>query len=654
MRRTRAAVMAVALVAGLVAAAPTAAATTGNTGFVTRQSDRLVLAGKPFRFAGTNNYYLMYASTAMVDDVFARAKAADLSVIRTWGSLDIGNQDGSHSIHHKENGVYFQYWNGTKPVYNDGADGLEHLDYVLWKARQTGVKLLIPFVNNWSAFGGVDQYVRWAGGDHHDDFYTDPVIKGWYKDWISHLLNRVNPLTGIAYKDDPTVMAWELANEPRCKGSGNYPTSPSCATSTLTAWADEMSRHVKSVDSRHLVSVGDEGFYCHPDGSDFTEDCSEGVDTVALARLPAIDLLSLHLYPDHWSKDAAWGTTWLRRHLADGRRIGKPVVLGEFGLQDKTTRNPVYRRWLDTFVLGGGAGFTYWMIAGARDDGMLYPDYDGFTVYCPSPVCRTVTNASAVMRGRLPLFPPVADDDAAVTPYGAAVTVDVTTNDTAYGARVVPDSIDLAPATAGRQADLTVPGGTFTTSSGTVTFTPAAGFNGRATATYTVRDSWRRISDQAEIAVVVRPDPSAAITLFSFEDGVQGWAAGSWQTDAGTVAESDEYAGDGTHSLRVDATGGGWFGAALTEPVDLSTKSTLKLDLTSGAAGTSTSVAFQTGPGHTWCQSAWGYQNPGTTATVKIDLISGLSCTSEDLKDVRGVFAWFSPGTFHLDRVRAE
>src|SRR5690606_22568959 len=122
-------------------------------------------------------------------------KAADegFNVMRTWGAIDIGNEDGSASIAGKGDGtVYFQYWDGEKPVVNAGPDGLEHLDYVIAKAGELGIKLVIPFVNNWRDFGGMDQYVMWAGGQYHDDFYTNPQIREWYKQWIYQLLNREN------------------------------------------------------------------------------------------------------------------------------------------------------------------------------------------------------------------------------------------------------------------------------------------------------------------------------------------------------------------------------------------------------------------------------------------------------------------------------
>src|SRR5262249_1137776 len=298
--------------------------------------------GNVFRFAGSNNYYLMYKSHLMVDDVLNAARDQGFRVMRVWGSLDIGNQDGSNSIRGKADGVYFQYWDGTKPADNDGDEGLKHLDYVIYKAGQLGLKLVIPFVNNWNDFGGMDQYVRWRNGQYHDQFYTDPLIRQWYKNWIAHLLNRVNTYNGIAYKNDPTIMTWELGNEPRCLSAGAYPRSPNCTTQTLIAWADEMSTYIKSVDAKHLVSVGDEGFYCLPNPTHWTENCGEGVDTVAFTALENIDVMSFHLYPDYWGQDVAWGTQWIQRHFQDARALGKPAMLGEFGLLDKTMRNPNY------------------------------------------------------------------------------------------------------------------------------------------------------------------------------------------------------------------------------------------------------------------------------------------------------------------------
>jgi mannan endo-1,4-beta-mannosidase len=645
----------VAAVLGCTALAAPAAAS--GSGFVTRHGAQLRLDGKQFRFAGSNNYYLMYKSRTMVDDVFADAAAAKFTVLRTWGWLDIGNFDGSDSVAGKADGVYFQYWDGAKPAYNDGADGLERLDYVLYRARQAGIKLVIPFTNNWRDFGGMDQYVRWRGGQFHDDFYTDPVIRGWYQDWISHLLNRTNTLTGVKYKDDPTVMTWELGNEPRCKGSGVYPQSASCTTQTLVAWADEMTRHIKSIDGRHLVSVGDEGFFCDdPASTDWTLNCGEGVDTLAFTRLPAVDVMSYHLYPDAWGKVPAWGTDWITRHVVEAARIGKPVMLGEFGLLSKATRNPVYQQWTDAFIRAGGTGFLYWILSGIQDDGSLYPDYDGFTVYCPTPVCQTMTNARLLITGPQRPFPPVADNDTAVTDFGTPVTVQPAANDIAYRTRVRPGSVDLDPVAAGQQRSLTVAGGQFVLGDGgSLTFTPAEGFSGKAAASYTVRDEAGRKSNVADVVVTVKPDPGAAIRIASWETGTEGWAPGNWQTNAGTLSQTADFHTDGSFGLHADAVEGGWFGVTLPEPLDLSTKSTVRFDLRTGPdAGTSRSVVFQVGPQFTWCQSTFVWVPQNSNVTAEVDLLSEMSCDPATFNDVRGVFLWIGPGQFDLDNLRAE
>ena len=64
-------------------------------------------------------------------------------------------------------------------------------------------------------------------------------------------------------------------------------------------------------------------------------------------------------------------------------------MLGEFGLRDEGLRNPNYKEWTMPSGRPRGTGALYWMLSGVRDDGSLYPDYDGYTVYCPTPVCTT-------------------------------------------------------------------------------------------------------------------------------------------------------------------------------------------------------------------------------------------------------------------------
>lgn len=651
-----------ALLALVVAAAPAASASAepvqeahGGGGFVTRAGSDLRLDGRTFRFAGSNNYYLMYKSPLMVDDVFADARAAKFNVLRTWGFLDIGNQDGTNSIRGKADGVYFQYWDGTKPAYNDGPDGLQKLDYVLASAKRHGIKLIIPLTNNWNDFGGMDQYVRWAGGSYHDDFYTNATIRGWYKDWISHVLNRVNTITGVAYKDDPTVMAWELGNEPRCLSAGAYPRSPNCTPATLTAWAGEISGHIKSVDRKHLVGVGDEGFFCDdPAGTDWTTNCADGVDSLALTRLPTIDMMSFHLYPDGWGKDLPWTLDWIRRHIREANRIGKPSLLGEFGWRDKATRNPVYKQWTDLVDAEGGDGWLYWILSGVQDDGTPYPDYDGFTVYCPSPVCTTLTNARDELLGPQQSRPPVADHDIKVTEFDQPATLTPAANDVAYRTTVKTSTIDLDPATAGQQKTKSTNGGAFALNAdGTVTFTPTPGATGENKATYTIRDAAGRLSNVADLIVTVKPDPGAAVVISTFESGTDNWGPGNWLPDAGTVAQTQDFHPQGDYGLKLTVTAGHWFGPALATPLDLSGKQFVRFELHTGATGTSVSLAVQTGADYTWCQSPFPWINADTTTTVSFDLLTEMSC-APNLADVKALYVFFNAGTFDLDNVRAE
>ena len=59
--------------------------------------------------------------------------------------------------------------------------------------------------------------------------------------------------TEFACRDEPTIMAWELMNEPRCPGD--------FSASKLQHWIERTAEFLKSVDPTHLIAVGSEGFF---------------------------------------------------------------------------------------------------------------------------------------------------------------------------------------------------------------------------------------------------------------------------------------------------------------------------------------------------------------------------------------------------------
>ncbi|MEU8512834.1 cellulase family glycosylhydrolase [Kitasatospora sp. NPDC048722] len=354
-----------------------------DAGFVTAHGGELRLDGRRFRFGGTNCYYLHQQSHYMIDAVLDDAAAMGLAVVRAWAFAD-----GS--------GRSYRPLQPKPRSYDDEA--FDSLDYAVHKAGQLGIRLVLPLVNNWPDYGGMQQYVSWflglpddsyGSGVNHDRFYTDPGIKACYRAWAKQLLQHRNRYTGLRYCDDPTIMAFELANEPRCRSDKSG--------ATLLAWAAEMSTYVKSLAPRQLLAVGDEGFFGKPGHADYPYSDYEGVPWDGLVALRAVDYGTVHLYPQNWGETSAgkpgtdatsWGTRWIEDHLAVGRTLGKPVVIEEFGLQidaardvpDTAARDAAYTAWTDAVRTGGGAGDQFWLLTSRVDDGSFYPDYDGHRV----------------------------------------------------------------------------------------------------------------------------------------------------------------------------------------------------------------------------------------------------------------------------------
>ncbi|WP_299038647.1 cellulase family glycosylhydrolase [uncultured Pseudokineococcus sp.] len=355
------------------------------TSFVTSRRSSFLLDGRPWRFGGTNCYYLHQKSHYMVDSVLNDARAMGLQVVRAWAFAD-GTERTERALQ-------------PEPyVYDEEA--FDSLDYAVMKAGQLGIRMVLPVVNNWDDYGGMAQYVQWfrgvdvaeAGGASHDLFYTDPEIQACFQAWVRHLVGRTNRYTGVRYVDDPAVMTWEVANEPRCRSdqSGR----------TLRTFVDRTSRLIARLAPRQMVAVGDEGFLGETGSADYPYSDYEGARWAELTNLPFISYGTLHLYPEYWkgdlstSEQIAWGERYIRRHI-DDRSVRKPVVLEEYGLGGAFEEAaPVWT----SAVEDGGEGSQFWILTARQDDGTPYPDYDGHRVVYPSPVAELMTAHSARMR----------------------------------------------------------------------------------------------------------------------------------------------------------------------------------------------------------------------------------------------------------------
>ncbi|XP_015071463.1 mannan endo-1,4-beta-mannosidase 7-like [Solanum pennellii] len=298
-----------------------------NDDFIKTKGVHFMLNDSPFYANGFNAYWLMLIGSDpsqrhKVSSVFQDAANHGLTVGRTWAFSDAGYSP-------------LQFSPG---FYNEIM--FQGLDYAIHEAGKNGIKLILSLVNNYNDFGGKNQYVNWAKSQGQsltsdDDFYTNSVVKGYFKNHIKAVVTRINSISGIAYKDDPTIMAWELMNEPRC--------SSDLSGSTVQNWISEMASYTKSIDSNHLVEAGLEGFYGNSD-TQKNPNFQVGTDFIANNQIPEIDFATVHSYPDQWltgQDDEAqlnFLTNWLKVHIEDSQTIlKKPIIFAEFG---KTTKGP--------------------------------------------------------------------------------------------------------------------------------------------------------------------------------------------------------------------------------------------------------------------------------------------------------------------------
>lgn len=305
-------VMGVMVVTGR-GAAQTAHAQPHNDEFVRRDGTKLTLGGADFRYSGPNIEWLgieaygpddslgpRYPSHLEVEDALDTAKMMGARVVR---SQTMGDTVGCDLCLEPRAGVFNQ-------------EAFRVVDYAIKAAHERGLRLIITLVGDCSncELAGEGEYLFWKGKKDFKLFFTDPEAIAEFEEHIRALLDHKNVFTGIAYKDDPTILAWE-----NCNVCGFLVAAGAAGhMDPYVAWVDTIGSFIKTIDKNHL----------YEDNSGFFLFDQRALDAKSL------DIQTAEYYP-HWDGLFGFGqkTTsgTFSKHAAMVTAKGKVYVANEYG-----------------------------------------------------------------------------------------------------------------------------------------------------------------------------------------------------------------------------------------------------------------------------------------------------------------------------------
>lgn len=354
------------------------------TNFVSTKGHQFYENGKPYYFIGTNYWYGGLLGLERDRRRGVGRLRRELDFLKAKGITNLRLIAGAEG-----SGVLNGVTRVGPPLQPErgrfDARVLNGLDLVLDEMRKRGMKAVIFFSNNWEWSGGFQQYLIWNNvidrkwlsekpswdelRDLTANFYTcEPCKKDYFRQ-VEFILARANKYNKRKYINDPTIFAWEIANEPR-------PMRPS-ANADYVRFIAEAAALIKSRDKHHLVTIGHEG--------------SIGTESNSLyKRLHEdvnIDYLTIHIWPKNWGwfrpgrmeedfPDMIERTrSYIAIHIADAAMVDKPLVIEEFGLPrdgqafdpaSATRHRDAYFRYVLSYIRTSPhiAGANFWAFGG--------------------------------------------------------------------------------------------------------------------------------------------------------------------------------------------------------------------------------------------------------------------------------------------------
>ena len=364
---------------------------------------QFVRDGKPYYFVGTNFWYGAILGSEGEGGNRERLPK-ELAFLKSIGINNLRVLVGADG----ENGIKTRVEPSLQVapgVYNDTI--LAGLDYFMNELRERDMTAVLYLNNSWEWSGGYSVYLQWSG---HGDAVV-PAVDGWpaymeyvkqfpqsdsakalFANHVNYIVSRTNRYNQIKYVDDPTIMSWQIGNEPRAFSDENK--------EPFARWMADVAAQIKSLDPNHMVSSGSEGSWgCEMDMNLFEKIHAD----------PNINYLNIHIWPYNWSWVKADSLKellprakentkkYIDDHMVIARKYSKPIVLEEFGFprdgfsfskEAPTTARDEYYRYVFDLIRqdreSGGlfAGCNFWAwggFAGQNPDHVFWEKGDDYT-----------------------------------------------------------------------------------------------------------------------------------------------------------------------------------------------------------------------------------------------------------------------------------
>ena len=364
---------------------------------------QFVRDGKPYYFVGANFWYGAILGSEGEGGNRERLHK-ELDFLKSIGINNLRVLVGADG----ENGIKTRVEPSLQVapgVYNDTI--LAGLDYFMNELRERDMTAVLYLNNSWEWSGGYSVYLQWSG---HGEAVV-PAVDGWpaymeyvkqfpqsdsakalFANHVNYIVSRTNRYNQIKYVDDPTIMSWQIGNEPRAFSDENK--------EPFARWMADVAAQIKSLDPNHMVSSGSEGAWgCEMDMNLFEKIHAD----------PNINYLNIHIWPYNWSWVKADSLKellpcakentkkYIDDHMVIARKYSKPIVLEEFGFprdgfsfskEAPTTARDEYYRYVFDLIRqdreSGGlfAGCNFWAwggFAGQNPDHVFWEKGDDYT-----------------------------------------------------------------------------------------------------------------------------------------------------------------------------------------------------------------------------------------------------------------------------------